>query len=222
MRLPRGVIVQGGFSTGHEVIDNCDVVGKVDNAAADRSTSSAAGIGTPQITNINGVGVAEPVRLPRRPPFQTQVKLLGSYPLPWDLAASATFQSVPGPQSRRATRSAVRRSRVARSRPGRRRRPPRRPCSSSSRARCTATALNQLDAGSPRRSGSPGSRRVQAMLDFYNLLNVGPSRAEQHVRAGVADADGHSAGPAVQVRRAAGLLIRGVQGGTGRGGNHDG
>jgi hypothetical protein len=33
------------------------------------------------------------------PPFQTQVKLLGIYPLPWwGLQASATYQSLPGPQ----------------------------------------------------------------------------------------------------------------------------
>jgi hypothetical protein len=30
-RLPRSIIVQGGFSTSHEVFDSCDVVAKVDN-----------------------------------------------------------------------------------------------------------------------------------------------------------------------------------------------
>mgnify|MGYP001046765221 CR=1 FL=1 len=30
--------------------------------------------------------------------MQTQVKLLGSYPLPWQIVASATYQNVPGPQ----------------------------------------------------------------------------------------------------------------------------
>jgi len=34
-----------------------------------------------------------------KPPFQTQVKLLGIYPLPWwGFQTSLTFQSVPGPQ----------------------------------------------------------------------------------------------------------------------------
>ena len=32
-----------------------------------------------------------------KPPFQPQLKLLGSYRLPWGLQASAAFQSVPGP-----------------------------------------------------------------------------------------------------------------------------
>jgi hypothetical protein len=32
------------------------------------------------------------------PPLQTQVKLLGLCPLPWNLVVSATFQRVPGPQ----------------------------------------------------------------------------------------------------------------------------
>jgi hypothetical protein len=36
-----------------------------------------------------------------RPPFQTQLKFLGSYPLPWwDLALSGVFQTVPGPEIR--------------------------------------------------------------------------------------------------------------------------
>src|SRR5205823_1148459 len=32
------------------------------------------------------------------PPYLTQFKLLGVYPLPWDTMASATFQSIPGPE----------------------------------------------------------------------------------------------------------------------------
>jgi hypothetical protein len=32
-----------------------------------------------------------------RPPYLVQIKLIGSYPLPWQLQASANFQSLPGP-----------------------------------------------------------------------------------------------------------------------------
>ena len=31
------------------------------------------------------------------PPYQPRLKVYGSYPLPWDLQASATFQNLPGP-----------------------------------------------------------------------------------------------------------------------------
>jgi hypothetical protein len=30
------------------------------------------------------------------PPYKTQIKLMGMYPLPWDFQVSATFQSLPG------------------------------------------------------------------------------------------------------------------------------
>ena len=74
--------------------DNCDVVGKVDNAAGPPSAFS-------QIIPVNQAAVASPSTLYCRvaPPIQTQVKLLGVYPLPWwDLQASATIQSLPGPE----------------------------------------------------------------------------------------------------------------------------
>jgi hypothetical protein len=35
-----------------------------------------------------------------RPPFQPIVKGQVAYPLPWDIAVSATFQSLPGPEQR--------------------------------------------------------------------------------------------------------------------------
>ena len=47
-RLPRGVLLQGGFNTGHEVWDNCGVVGSVDNTASALATDIArAGVNTP-------------------------------------------------------------------------------------------------------------------------------------------------------------------------------
>jgi hypothetical protein len=70
-RLPRGVVVQGGTSTGRTLIDQCYVV---DSPQALLNCRTA-------------------------PPFQTQVKLIGVYPIPWGgIQASATYQSLPGPQ----------------------------------------------------------------------------------------------------------------------------
>src|SRR5205823_11054181 len=98
VRLPRRVVLQGGLNSGHEVYDNCDVVGKVDNISGGPVDIQRSGIGTPQINNINGVASPSALYCHIAPPMQTQVKLLGSYPLPWQIIASATYQNVPGPQ----------------------------------------------------------------------------------------------------------------------------
>jgi hypothetical protein len=73
VRLPNGAFIQGGASAGRQMMDNCDVVTKIDN---------------PSTHNCH----RESALLP-------QVKLLGTYPLPWwGLTVSGTFQSsVPDP-----------------------------------------------------------------------------------------------------------------------------
>jgi hypothetical protein len=85
-RLPKGAFLQGGVNIGRTETNVCDVV-----------------LGRPQ---IQFAGPVANVIQPRseafcdvKQPFQPQVKLLGSYPLPWwSLQTSATLQSVPGPQ----------------------------------------------------------------------------------------------------------------------------
>jgi hypothetical protein len=95
VRLPHGTILQGGTSTGHEVIDNCGVVGQINNVGI-----LYTGLSTPAYGPQNPSGMASPSALYCRiaPPYQTQLKLLGTLPLPYDLQASAVFQSLPGPQ----------------------------------------------------------------------------------------------------------------------------
>ncbi len=67
-------MVQGGTSTGRTLTDTCYVI---DSPEALRFCKVA-------------------------PPFQTQVKLLAVYPVPfWGLQASAAFQSLPGPMDDR-------------------------------------------------------------------------------------------------------------------------
>jgi hypothetical protein len=172
-RLPRSVIVQGGFSTSHEVFDNCDVVGKVDNLTGGPVDLTKGGLGTPLLTNIAGVASPSARFCHVGPPFQTQVKLLGSYPLPWwGMAASATYQSVPGVQ---VTASGVFASaQIA-------------PSLGRSLSGNTATAvvqlippgtmygdrLHQLDARLSK-TFHLGSTRLQGQFNVYNLLNVGP------------------------------------------------
>jgi hypothetical protein len=95
-RLPRGVFLSGGLNTGRELIDNCDVVGKVDNSAVTTFTLTQSAFGL--LPNSSGLGSPSTLFCRVAPPFLTQVKLQGVYPLPWwGLQTSATFQSVPGP-----------------------------------------------------------------------------------------------------------------------------
>jgi hypothetical protein len=174
LRLPRGALVQGGFSTGREVYDNCDVVGKVDNATGSVDLGKG-GINTPQVTNISGVASPSPFGCHTVPAIQTLVKLLGSYPLPWwGLSASATFQSLPGPQilASYTARSADIAASLGRS------------LSAGAAATVTVPLLaqgqlygpriTQLDARLSKDFRFTGRRHINALLDFYNLLNVGP------------------------------------------------
>ena len=67
-RAPNGAFAQGGLSTGHTATSRCFVVD------------------SPQ----------ELLNCKVTPPWLTQIKVFGLYPLPWDLAASATFQTLHG------------------------------------------------------------------------------------------------------------------------------
>jgi hypothetical protein len=94
-RLPRGGVVSGGASIGHEVTDICDIADKVTATYAPVAGVLASSAGT-----LSG-NVAFPSTLYCRtePPFQPDIKGLVSYPLPWwGLQASATLQNRPGPQ----------------------------------------------------------------------------------------------------------------------------
>jgi hypothetical protein len=67
-RLPGGTFVGGGFNTGRTRTSECFVVN------------------SPQALRF----------CENNPPFRTQLKLNGAYSLPWELKASAVFQSIPG------------------------------------------------------------------------------------------------------------------------------
>ena len=173
-RLPNGILLQGGTSTGHEVWDNCDVVGKVDNPAAGPLDLNRQGVSTPQVTNLNGITGPSKLYCRNAPPLQTQVKLLGNYPLPWNMSVSATYQSIPGTQI---TASYVAPSSQIAPSLGR---------NLSAGANATATVqlvapgtmygdrVNQLDARFTKTFKMRDNRRIQGFVDFYNLLNVGP------------------------------------------------
>jgi len=146
----------------------------------DVNRSSGAGNSAPLLGNITGVGSPSPLYCDAVPPYQTQVKLLGSYPLPYGLAASATFQSIPGPQI--TATYTVPNALIAPSL-GR---------NLAAGPNATATVqlvapgalyndrLNQIDARVTKNFRFGGGRRVQAQLDFYNLLNAGSALGQNN------------------------------------------
>jgi hypothetical protein len=74
-RLGGGLIAQGGISTGRTQTDNCEIRAKL-----------------PELNVLNPYCHVET-------PYLTQLKMLGAYTVPRiDIQASATFQSIPGPQ----------------------------------------------------------------------------------------------------------------------------
>ena len=88
-RLPGLVTLQGGTSTGRIRDNLCGVVTGNPNVSLPVTNAYAAGAVIP----------ATPAFCDVTPPFLTQVKLLGTYRLPWwGLQTSATYQSIPGPQ----------------------------------------------------------------------------------------------------------------------------
>ena len=80
IRMPKAVL-QGGISSGRSLLDNCEIFEDVPEA------------GVPGIAGVLGGNHCR-----QQSPMLTQVKLLGSYNLPWGVSAAATFQSIPGQQ----------------------------------------------------------------------------------------------------------------------------
>ena len=88
-RLGRGILVNGGLSVGRERVNACDL--------KDNLQISAVGFGA--------VGVNYGTTAPRdtafcdiRPPLQPNVKGQITYPFPWGIGGSLSFQSLPGAQ----------------------------------------------------------------------------------------------------------------------------
>lgn len=77
-RLPHGVIVSGGMSTGTTSVHGNEVT-----------------TGTDRCFVVDSPGQSRFCRV--QTPWQTQVKFIGIVPLPWGLQASGSMQSNPGP-----------------------------------------------------------------------------------------------------------------------------
>ncbi len=93
-RLGRGVILQGGTSTGKQVTDNCDIVdpanaGNFGGHSILGTTSGVGGLGGVGVTSVNACHVEQA--------WLTQLKFLGSYTVPKvDVLLGASYQNIPG------------------------------------------------------------------------------------------------------------------------------
>jgi hypothetical protein len=88
MRLVRGLLLQGGTSTGRTVTDNCDLIAKVPEPAESRATSGL--ITTAAVRPLQFCHNATN--------WLTQLKFLSSYTIPRiDVMVSGTLQNLPGP-----------------------------------------------------------------------------------------------------------------------------
>jgi len=84
-RLTRGLLVNGGVSFGRERYNICDFT---NNLAISSVGVGSLGITTPHTSAYCDV----------HPPFQPNVKGQVTYPFPWGIGASLSFQSLPGAQ----------------------------------------------------------------------------------------------------------------------------
>ena len=160
-RLPNGGVASGGVSAGRERTDFCSVIGQAGMTANTDSTAGRVGE-----TNISSY--PSPLYCAVTPPYQPDWKGLISYPLPWGLNASATWQNRAGAQ-----RTATYVVTAAQTTLGR----------AFSGGAATQTLqiiepgtaydqrLNQIDA----RLGKTfrvGEARIQGTLSLFNLLNA--------------------------------------------------
>ena len=143
-RLRGGVLLSGGTSTGRTVTKNCETFDSPDT----------------RFCTVT-------------PPVQTQVKLLGSYTLPYDVQVSGVFQSIPGPAL---SASWSINNTVANAGPS----PLGRNLSANSATLALIAPstlfgdrLNQVDLRAAK-SLRFGQRRLQLMVDVYNALNKAP------------------------------------------------
>ena len=84
------LLLQGGVSTGRRFEDFCDVAARV---------PESNDVAQPPFATGNSRGFVNSTLYCRtQSPFLTQLKLLGSYSLPYGIQLSGTFQSVPGPE----------------------------------------------------------------------------------------------------------------------------
>ena len=84
------VLLQGGVSSGKTTRDNCAITTRHPEIAMPGFAGTVVTFSSGPSASADFCHVETP--------FLTQVKLLGSYTMPWDIQVAATFQNIPGPQ----------------------------------------------------------------------------------------------------------------------------
>jgi hypothetical protein len=165
VRLKQGAVVQGGATVGRTHTRACFPL--------DSPSDVPASFGTTQtfVASTRFCDVAQP--------FQPDFKVLATYPLPWDLMVSGTFQSLPGPEIE--ANWAVRSTQIAPSLG--------RPLAAGATQTVNVPLirpwsvfgdrLNQVDFRLARRF-RVGSVRLTSQFDLYNLLNANPVLAQNN------------------------------------------
>jgi hypothetical protein len=96
-RLSRGIIVSGGVSVGRERTNSCAFANDLSVVFQSR-LESVAGVAAGTGSGLNILAPRTDAYCDVRPPFQPNVKGQLTYPFPWGIGASLSFQSVPGAQ----------------------------------------------------------------------------------------------------------------------------
>jgi hypothetical protein len=169
MRLPHGIIFQGGSSTGRQITDNCDIV--------DPANAGKFGNRSPLVESLIGLQSNSVHACHVEQAWLTQLKFLGSYTIPKvDVSIGASYQNIPGIEL--AANYADLNSDIAKSLPG-----GRLPGSQTNPNATTTVSLiapqteyydrlNQLDL----RLGKVlryAKTRANISLDLYNVFNKG-------------------------------------------------
>ncbi len=169
-RLPRGGLLQGGVNFGRSEVNACGLVlGRPD------ILFTQLDIPVQQLANTSVVQPRMENYCDIKPPFNPNVKILGSHSLPWGLQASASYQSVPGPiilASQSVTNAQIR---------------PALGRNLSAGANATMTIdlvppgtlygerTNQVDLRFTK-SFRMGTKRLSGNFDIYNALNANPEQ----------------------------------------------
>ena len=172
-RLVRGGVASGGFSTGRHRSDFCSVIGK---AQIGSNTDTTAGkvfldnvVGNNiSLSGLNAAGYPSSLYCSVTPPYLADWKALVTYPLPYGLSASATWQNRAGPQKlANLTVSAATQTTLGRA-----------PALGTAQAPLIrpgtqyADRLNQIDVRIAKSLKIGPKGRVQATLSAFNLFNA--------------------------------------------------
>jgi hypothetical protein len=163
----RGLMLQGGLSTGHTSVNYCDLQSQLPERLQARAAAAGGGDTVP--TDYCGRGTK----------WLTQFKLLGSYTLPYDVQVAGTIQSAAGPE-----RAGIYRFSPAEISAALGRSATLFPGGLSANVLEPGTVygerFNQIDIRFTKIIGLGGPARLRAMFDIFNLLNANTVTLEQY------------------------------------------